>query len=93
MASIILSRAFAPILTALSDDVDDVGAVAAAALTPVAPRLPHLLPIEHIITTVSTLWDLLLEQQRDDLAAAACNGFMGLLAALLALPEAGPCIK
>lgn len=93
MASLLLSRAFTPILNALSDEVDDVGAVAAAALTPVAPRIPHLLPIELMVNTVDTLWNLLLEQQKDDLAAAACNGFMGLLAALVALPEAGPCIK
>jgi TATA-binding protein-associated factor len=62
--------------------VDDVGAVAASALIPVAARIVSDLP-DQVEVTVHRLWDLLLEQ---DELAAACNSFMGLLAALLSSP-------
>ncbi|XP_063229477.1 TATA-binding protein-associated factor 172 [Bacillus rossius redtenbacheri] len=80
----LLPEAFPAVLSGLSDPVDDVGAVAAAALIPVSARLVSQLP-DQVEATVQRLWDLLLDQ---DELAAACNGFMGLLAALLSLPEA-----
>lgn len=67
----------------LSDEVDDVSAVAAASLIPVAQDILSETP-EQLLKIVSKLWDLLVDQ--DDLAAA-CNSFMGLLAALLSLPD------
>lgn len=67
----------------LSDDVDDVSAVAAASLIPVAQEIVSETP-DQVANIISKLWDLLLDQ--DDLAAA-CNNFMGLLAALLSLPD------
>lgn len=74
--------AFSHILEGLVDSVDDVGAVAASALIPVAARIVSDLP-NQVEVTVHRLWDLLLEQ---DELAAACNSFMGLLAALLSSP-------
>jgi TATA-binding protein-associated factor len=74
--------AFPQILEGLSDPVDDVGAVAASALIPVAAKIVSDLP-NQVEVTVHRLWDLLLEQ---DELAAACNSFMGLLAALLSSP-------
>lgn len=67
----------------LSDEVDDVSAVAAASLIPVALEIVSRTP-DQLPNIISKLWDLLLDQ--DDLAAA-CNNFMGLLAALLSLPD------
>jgi TATA-binding protein-associated factor len=78
----ILPVAFAHILDGLGDPVDDVGAVAASALIPVAAKIVSDLP-NQLEVTVHRLWDLLLEQ---DELAAACNSFMGLLAALLSSP-------
>lgn len=71
------------VIDRLSDDVDDVSAVAASALIPVAQEIVSETPSE-LPKIVSKLWDLLVDQ--DDLAAA-CNSFMGLLAALLSLPD------
>nr|CAD7574777.1 unnamed protein product [Timema californicum] len=79
----LLPAAFPHILEGLSDPVDDVGAVAASALIPVAPNVVAELPGQ-VEATVQRLWDLLLDQ---DELAAACNSFMGLLAALLSLPD------
>lgn len=67
----------------LSDPVDDVGAVAASALIPIASKLVDLVP-DSVPVVVSQLWDLLRDQ---DELAAACNSFMGLLAAILSLPQ------
>jgi TATA-binding protein-associated factor len=78
----ILPLAFTHILEGLSDPVDDVGAVAASALIPVATKIVSDLP-DQVEVTVHRLWDLLLAQ---DELAAACNSFMGLLAALLSSP-------
>lgn len=80
----LLPEAFPYILKGLSDTVDDVGAVAASALIPVVSKLVQLVP-DYITIIVTKLWDLLAEQ---DELAAACNSFMGLLAAILNLPEA-----
>ncbi|KAK6642823.1 hypothetical protein RUM43_004325 [Polyplax serrata] len=71
------------VIERLSDDVDDVSAVAAASLIPVAEEIVAVTP-NQVADIISKLWDLLLDQ--DDLAAA-CNNFMGLLAALLSLPD------
>ncbi|XP_033321370.1 histone acetyltransferase 1 [Megalopta genalis] len=81
----ILPRIFAATMKGLSDPVDDVGAAAASALIPVASVLPRLLEPSKLEAIVTRLWELLREQ--DDLAAA-CNSFMGLLAAILSLPTA-----
>lgn len=81
----VLPRVFPAIMQGLSDPVDDVGAAAASALTPVAYALPRLLKPAELEAVVTRLWQLLKEQ--DDLAAA-CNTFMGLLAAILSLPAA-----
>ncbi|XP_075232109.1 TATA-binding protein-associated factor 172-like isoform X2 [Lycorma delicatula] len=78
----LLPIAFPSALTGLSDEVDDVGAVAASSLIPVASTLVSKLPHE-IPVIVKCLWDLLADQ---DELAAACNSFMGLLAALLNIP-------
>ncbi|XP_017770468.1 PREDICTED: TATA-binding protein-associated factor 172 [Nicrophorus vespilloides] len=83
MIELLLKDALDSILKGLSDPVDDVGAVAAAALIPVAGKLLVLVP-DSIAIIVQKLWDLLSEQ---DELAAACNSFMGLLAAILSLPE------
>lgn len=81
----LLPRAFPAAMRGLADSVDDVGAAAASALIPVASTLPKLLTSAQLETVVLRLWELLREQ--DDLAAA-CNSFMGLLAAILSLPAA-----
>ncbi|KAK2582496.1 hypothetical protein KPH14_004798 [Odynerus spinipes] len=81
----VLPKVFPAIMQGLSDPVDDVGAAAASALIPVASALPRLLKPSELEAIVMRLWQLLREQ--DDLAAA-CNSFMGLLAAILSLPAA-----
>lgn len=73
------------ILAGLFDAVDDVGAVAASTLIPIASSLPKLLSVDQVSSIVKMLWDLLLDQ---DELASACNSFMGLLAAILSLPNA-----
>lgn len=73
------------ILAGLFDAVDDVGAVAASTLIPIASSLPKLLSVDQVSSIVKMLWDLLLDQ---DELASACNSFMGLLAAILRLPNA-----
>lgn len=78
------------ILNGLLDAVDDVGAVSAAALIPIAAYLPKLLSEQQVSAIVKMLWDLLLDQ---DELASACNSFMGLLAAILSLPNAHQWIK
>ncbi|XP_076242888.1 histone acetyltransferase 1 [Calliopsis andreniformis] len=85
----ILPRVFPATMKGLSDPVDDVGAAAASALIPVASALPRLLEPSELEAIVIRLWELLREQ--DDLAAA-CNSFMGLLAAILSLPIARSCL-
>ncbi|KAG7202453.1 hypothetical protein KM043_018752 [Ampulex compressa] len=85
----VLPRVFPAIMQGLSDPVDDVGAAAAGALIPVASALPKLLKPAELEAIVIRLWQLLREQ--DDLAAA-CNSFMGLLAAILSLPAARACL-
>lgn len=85
----VLPRVFPAIMQGLSDPVDDVGAAAASALIPVASVLPRLFKPMELEAIVVRLWQLLKEQ--DDLAAA-CNSFMGLLAAILSLPTARACI-
>lgn len=79
-----LPESFPFILQGLSDAVDDVSAVAASALIPVVEKLVELVS-DCIPQVVSKLWDLLSEQ---DELAAACNSFMGLLAAVFNLPKA-----
>lgn len=85
----ILPKVFPAVIQGLSDPVDDVGAAAASALIPVAYALPRLLTPVELEAIVVRLWQLLKEQ--DDLAAA-CNSFMGLLAAILSLPAARACL-
>ncbi|XP_011313794.1 TATA-binding protein-associated factor 172 [Fopius arisanus] len=86
----LLPQAFPAAMRGLADPVDDVGAAAASALIPVASSLPKLLKPEELQAVVARLWELLREQ--DDLAAA-CNSFMGLLAAILSLPAARACLS
>lgn len=86
----ILPKAFPDIMKGLADPVDDVGAAAASALIPVASALPRLLAASELEMVVERLWQLLKEQ---DELAAACNSFMGLLAAILSLPAARACLK
>lgn len=78
------------ILEALVDAVDDVSSVSASSLIPIASHLPNLLTRQQVSKIVKMLWDLLLEQ---DELAAACNSFMGLLAAILSLPNASQWIE
>lgn len=78
------------VLKGLLDSVDDVGAVAASALIPIASYLPKLLTQKQVSCIVKMLWDLLLDQ---DELASACNSFMGLLAAILSLPDASNWIE
>lgn len=85
----LLPSALPSVLTGLSDPVDDVGAVAASSLIPVAPVLVSHFQ-DQIPVIVSVLWDLLADQ---DELAAACNSFMGLLAALLSHPKTQEIIK
>ncbi|KAK3929318.1 TATA-binding protein-associated factor 172 [Frankliniella fusca] len=79
----LLPLAYPHIVQGLADSVDDVGAVAASALIPVADTIVKLMGSE-VDKTIQQLWDLLEEQ---DELAAACNSFMGLLAALLSVPQ------
>lgn len=78
------------ILAGLFDPVDDVGAVAASTLIPIAVWLPKLLTAAQVSSIVKTLWDLL--QTQDELTSA-CNSFMGLLSAILSLPDASKWIQ
>ncbi|XP_055685531.1 TATA-binding protein-associated factor 172 [Lutzomyia longipalpis] len=78
------------ILMGLFDQEDDVGAVAAATLIPIASWLPKLLKPMEVSRIVKMLWDLLLDQ--DELTSAS-NSFMGLLAAILSLPNASSWIQ
>lgn len=78
------------ILDSLLDSVDDVSSVAASALIPIASHLPKLLSKDQVSAIVKMLWNLLLDQ---DELAAACNNFMGLLAAILSLPNASNWIE
>ncbi|XP_059619603.1 TATA-binding protein-associated factor 172 [Phlebotomus argentipes] len=78
------------ILMGLFDQEDDVGAVAAATLIPIASWLPKLLKPMEVSRIVKMLWDLLLDQ--DELTSAS-NSFMGLLAAILSLPNASNWIQ
>lgn len=78
------------ILRGLFDPVDDVGAVAACTLVPIATWLPKLLNHGDVSNIVKMLWDLLLDQ---DELTSACNSFMGLLAAILSLPNASTWIQ
>lgn len=87
---IYLPKSVSDILQGLLDRVDDVGAVAAATLIPVAMWLPKLLDATQVSSIVKMLWDLLLDQ---DELTSACNSFMGLLAAILCLPQAASWIK
>lgn len=86
----VLPKIFPSVIQGLADPVDDVGAAAASALIPVASALPRLFKSSELEAIVARLWRLLKEQ--DDLAAA-CNSFMGLLAAILSLPAAQACLK
>ncbi|KAJ8949069.1 hypothetical protein NQ318_016971 [Aromia moschata] len=83
MIDTLLPESFPFILQGLSDAVDDVSAVAASSLIPIAKKLTELVP-GSIPQVVNKLWDLLSEQ---DELTAACNSFMGLLAAILNLPQ------
>ncbi|KAF7266582.1 hypothetical protein GWI33_020089 [Rhynchophorus ferrugineus] len=80
----LLPKSFPFILQGLSDTVDDVSSVAASSLIPIAPKLTELV-LGSVPQVITKLWDLLSEQ--DELAAAS-NSFMGLLAAILNLPQA-----
>lgn len=86
----ILPRTINNILMGVIDPVDDVGAVAASTLIPIAAWLPKLLSIANVSNIVKMLWDLLLDQ---DELTSACNSFMGLLAAILSLPDASQWIQ
>lgn len=59
-------------------------------LFPPAAHLPTLLSQQQVSGITKMLWDLLLDQ---DELAAACNSFMGLLAAILSLPNASHWIE
>lgn len=85
-----LPTTISDILLGLFDSVDDVGAVAASTLIPVASWLPKLLNASQVSSIVKMLWDLLLDQ---DELTSACNSFMGLLAAILCLPDASSWIQ
>jgi TATA-binding protein-associated factor len=78
------------VLAGLFDPVDDVGAVSATTLIPIASFLPKLLDATQVSQIVKMLWDLLLDQ---DELTSACNSFMGLLAAILSLPDASQWIE
>ncbi|XP_055908525.1 TATA-binding protein-associated factor 172 [Eupeodes corollae] len=90
LLEIFLPLTISDILIGLFDSVDDVGAVAASTLIPVASWLPKLLNPSQVSTIVKMLWDLLLDQ---DELTSACNSFMGLLAAILCLPNASTWIQ
>lgn len=86
----LLPKTINNILTGLFDQVDDVGAVAASTLIPIVAWLPKLLNTDNVSNIVKILWDLLLDQ---DELTSACNSFMGLLAAILSLPDASQWIQ
>ncbi|XP_055849413.1 TATA-binding protein-associated factor 172 [Episyrphus balteatus] len=90
LLQIFLPLTISDILIGLFDSVDDVGAVAASTLIPVASWLPKLLNPAQVSTIVKMLWDLLLDQ---DELTSACNSFMGLLAAILCLPNSSTWIQ
>ncbi|TMW53120.1 hypothetical protein DOY81_001848, partial [Sarcophaga bullata] len=90
LLQIYLPQSISDILMGLFDSVDDVGAVAASTLIPVASWLPKLLNPTQVSSIVKMLWDLLLDQ--DELTSAS-NNFMGLLAAILCLPNASQWIQ
>ncbi|XP_073832127.1 histone acetyltransferase 1 [Musca autumnalis] len=90
LLQIYLPQTINDILLGLFDSVDDVGAVAASTLIPVATWLPKLLNATQVSSIVKMLWDLLLDQ--DELTSAS-NSFMGLLAAILCLPNASSWIQ
>ncbi|KAM7362772.1 histone acetyltransferase 1 isoform 1-T2 [Cochliomyia hominivorax] len=90
LLKIYLPQSISDILMGLFDTVDDVGAVAASTLIPVASWLPKLLNETQVSSIVKMLWDLLLDQ--DELTSAS-NNFMGLLAAILCLPNASMWIQ
>lgn len=90
LLQIYLPQTINDILLGLFDSVDDVGAVAASTLIPVATWLPKLLNATQVSSIVKMLWDLLLDQ--DELTSAS-NNFMGLLAAILCLPNASNWIQ
>lgn len=78
------------VLDGLLDSVDDVSSVSASTLIPIASHLPKNLSHQQVSEIVKMLWDLLLEQ---DELAAACNCYMGLLAAILSLPNASQWVE
>lgn len=78
------------VLDGLLDSVDDVSSVSASTLIPIASHLPQKLSRQQVSEIVKMLWDLLLEQ---DELAAACNCYMGLLAAILSLPNASQWVE
>lgn len=86
----VLPMVINPILAGLFDEVDDVSSVAASTLIPIATWLPKLLNAANVSNIVRTLWNLLLDQ---DELTSACNNFMGLLAAILGLPNAAQWIQ
>ncbi|XP_075146462.1 histone acetyltransferase 1 [Haematobia irritans] len=90
LLQIYLPQTINDILMGLFDSVDDVGAVAASTLIPVATWLPKLLNATQVSSIVKMLWDLLLDQ--DELTSAS-NNFMGLLSAILCLPNASSWIQ
>uniref|UniRef100_A0A1I8PPP2 TATA-binding protein-associated factor 172 n=1 Tax=Stomoxys calcitrans TaxID=35570 RepID=A0A1I8PPP2_STOCA len=90
LLQIYLPQTINDILLGLFDSVDDVGAVAASTLIPVATWLPKLLNATQVSSIVKMLWDLLLDQ--DELTSAS-NNFMGLLSAILCLPNASSWIQ
>lgn len=79
------------ILNGLLDKADDVSAVSALALIPIATQLPKLLSPKQVSYILSLVWDLLVEHQ--DELSSACNSFMGLLAAILSLPNSSQWIE
>ncbi|XP_054284779.1 TATA-binding protein-associated factor 172-like [Macrosteles quadrilineatus] len=83
MVGSILGKTLSVILAGLKDSVDDVAAVAASALIPAAQTIVSDFP-HQVSSIVTAVWDLLADQ---DELAAACNSFMGLLAAILSLPN------
>lgn len=90
LLQVYLPLTISEILLGLFDAVDDVGAVAASTLIPVATWLPKLLNASQVSSIIKMLWDLLLDQ---DELTSACNSFMGLLAAILCLPNASAWIQ
>lgn len=85
-----LPKIISNVLDGLLDAVDDVSSVSASTLIPIAQHLPQKLSRQQVSEIVKMLWDLLLEQ---DELAAACNCYMGLLAAILSLPNASQWVE